>query len=304
LAAEPSAPEPADASLAGLRLALIGAGAVGTAFAEELARCGAEIVIGSRDPERAAALAARIGGRATGASDRALALAGVDGVLLCVVDDALAACAGDLAAAAPATEAPPPILHTSGWHGTEPLAALAERGHALGRLHPLLALPPGDVERPLRGGWFATGGDAPACALARRLVAALGAHELPLAAGPDAAHRYHAGASLLAGGAVALFDLALEVLGPAVASDAAARGGLAALLHSVARNVESLGAEQALTGAVARGSADLVRGHLAALDDEAAAVYRRLARRMLALAARRGTLDDERRAAVERALEE
>jgi predicted short-subunit dehydrogenase-like oxidoreductase (DUF2520 family) len=59
----------------------------------------------------------------------------------------------------------------------------------------------------------------------------------------------------------------------------------------VLANVAALGSEAALTGPVSRGDAEVLAGHLAALDPEARAVYRALLAPLLQLARQQGTSD-------------
>ena len=114
---------------------------------------------------------------------------------------------------------------------------------------------------------------------------------------PGAAPAYHAAASLLGGGLVALFDQAERVMRPALRSPGAMRTALADFGETVLWGLENLGPAKALTGALSRGSEPIVRGHLAALEREpgALALYCLLGERMLALAHARGSLGARRR---------
>jgi predicted short-subunit dehydrogenase-like oxidoreductase (DUF2520 family) len=234
-------------------------------------------------------------------AELAQALAGVEGLLVCVADGAI----GEIAArCAELVERPGVALHASGFLGPEILGPLERAGWATGVLHPLVALAAaGDPENRLRRAWFATRGDDRALALARRLIRACAGFELSLHEGADVSARYHAAASLLAGGTVALFDAALEALAGS-ADRSHSRAALAALLASVAANLAALEPRDALTGPLARGAGETVRGHLAALEaagPELAHLYRILGRRMLALASARG-LGARERAELERLL--
>jgi predicted short-subunit dehydrogenase-like oxidoreductase (DUF2520 family) len=117
--------------------------------------------------------------------------------------------------------------------------------------------------------------------------------------------RYHAGAALLGGGLVVLFDVAERMLERALGDRERARRALASLAASVVDNITLLGPARALTGPAARGDAERIAGHLRELADlspAAATLYRELARSMLLLARSRGTLGPAERRRVERAL--
>jgi len=132
-------------------------------------------------------------------------------------------------------------------------------------------------------------------AVASELVRSLGGFEvaLPAAATPEEAAatkaRYHAAATMVATGVVALVDRAAAALGDPQAPESCApfRRAYAALALSAARNVGADAGARGLTGALARGDEALVELHRAALRDcrDAAALYAAVegaARQMLA----------------------
>jgi predicted short-subunit dehydrogenase-like oxidoreductase (DUF2520 family) len=140
---------------------------------------------------------------------------------------------------------------------------------------------------------FGIEGDLPALRAARAIVRTIGGKPLPLERRSGA--EYHAAASLLAGGVVALLEQADRVLRPAVPSVDGQRrtDALVKLATSSLLNVSIGGTRAALTGAIARGAEDTVRGHLRALrnDQDALEAYRVLGRTMLELARARGSID-------------
>ncbi len=297
-----------------------GTGAVARALAVALASAGAEVRVLSRSARRAAAArraivralgkpAPKNAGAVRAGVDRARALRGADVVLLCVADHALADSA-DLVAAALAgldpARAPRVALHTSGYWGEAPLAACAERGLAVGAMHPLVPLPredrDGTPDARLRGAWFALSGDEAALAAARAIVRACRGRELGGAVRERT--RYHAAAALGSNGLVALFDLALDELCASGLERDTARAALAALLRANLEHLAELEPAAALTGPVARGDAEVVGGHLATLGATPAGdAYRVLGRRLLELARAAGTLSPAADRAVGRALE-
>ncbi len=293
----------------GPRITLVGAGAAAWSLACGLRTAGLPVALWSRRAEAARDLAQRA--RATapdGAGElRAVpelgdALAGADVVLLAVSDRAVGEVAARVAAALAGGHRPA-VLHTSGYHGVEPLAPARAAGCAVGGLHPLRPLV-ADVATDWAGGWFAVVGDEAAAARARELADRLGAHVLALAPGERAKHAYHAGAALLSNGAVGLFDAALACLARAGLGRDEARAALADLLAANVEHLRRLPPERALTGPAARGADRVVAGHLEALGDDAevARLYRAVTEYLLGLARASGRLGEDGAADVRRVL--
>ena len=197
-------------------VAVIGRGRLGSAIVPALGAAGVQIV-----PE----------------SGRGEVPAGVDAVLLCVPDAAIGEAAAALAGAAPL------IGHTS---GATPLVVLAGAGAPSGGLHPLqtFARAGGRFE----GCGCAIGGTTPdALAAADALARCLGMRPFELADADRPA--YHAAASIASNFLVTIEAAAEQV----AASAGVGRGLLAPLVRHTVENWAALGAEQALTGPVARG---------------------------------------------------
>lgn len=282
------------------RIAVLGCGAVGSAFARELLRARPTPLEGrlglwSRSTASVArlrnTLAARDRGRIERRTEPFEALDPSALLLLCVAEPALEEVARALGRAP--RRAAPVVLVASGSAPLGPLSFLRRRGFALGRLHPLVPVPRGGAAR-LAGLPFGVEGDARARRAAEALVAVLGGLPLRLRGRASDARAYHAGAALLGGGLVALLDLAARAMAPALrARPAELRRALALFAARGLDNVERLGPARALTGPVARGAEDTVRGHLAALAHtrHAAEAYRVLGAVMLDLARARGSLD-------------
>jgi predicted short-subunit dehydrogenase-like oxidoreductase (DUF2520 family) len=219
------------------------------------------------------------------------ALSRADVVLLCVADGALASMVRELARE-PTGESRPVVFFTNGYLSLATLAPLKRRGFPVGRLHPLTPIPSGMELSNLIRAPFALEGEAQTLRAARALVAGIEGRVLALK--PGAAPGYHAAASLLAGGLVALFDQAERVMATALRSSRAnLRDALTDYADTVLLNLFSLGPSEALTGALSRGSEAIVRGHLKALGKApgAHALYCLLGERMLELAQARGSID-------------
>lgn len=313
---------------AGPRLILVGPGRLGLSLAADLTAAGlleAPVVVGLRpDPPSfltrqvpaARYLAAAPGAEAAGAppgeagegdgragAPSAEALARVlggrpaDALFFAVPDDALAPAAGAWAAAYARSDVPTPgvVLHTSGFHGSEALAPLAEAGASAGSWHPLTA-----IAAPRRGAFrertVGIEGRGAAIALAETLAEAVGARAVRVRPGEKA--RWHAAAVFASNCLVACLSVAAREA--AAASDGAGLRDLLPLARSALEEVAERELPEGLTGPVARGDAGTVAGHLLALDPAAAALYRLLAEELLLVAGPR--LDEERRRALRAAL--
>jgi len=222
------------------------------------------------------------------------ALVGTDVVLLCVADPALATLAGTLARASHGARRPV-VLHTSGYMGLDCLRPLRRRGFRVGRMHPLHPFPTESPVQDLRGTFHALEGEPAAVRAAERLVASFAGHTFRLGDGAHAARDYHAGASLVGAGVLALQHLALETMEPCVrpSSRPVLREALAEFIRQNASNAARSGPRQALTGALSRGAEELVRGHVRALArvPHAREAYAVLGEVALELARERGSLD-------------
>lgn len=169
-------------------------------------------------------------------------------------------------------------LHLSGIHAASLLRP--SRARAVGCLHPLVALGVGvDPTGAIAG----IEGEPAATAIAQQLArdAGLVPHAIP-------AERalYHAAAVTVAGHATALFSMAMRQLEAAGFDRDTARAALQPLMQSAVTNLRRGPPEAVITGPITRGDAATVARHVQALavDPEALAVYRLLAREALRLA--------------------
>lgn len=254
-------------------VAIVGAGALGTALARRLHACGyrmAAVLSRRHGPARrlARAVAAPV------ASDAVADLpAGVRAVFLCVPDDAIAEVAGRLA-----RQAHPwggtVVAHTSGAHTARLLAPLAEAGAATLSFHPVQTFPAPDVAdaedadaaalaRAFNGICIGIEGMPEAVAYGEQVARDLGGRPLTLA--PEAKTRYHLAAALASNGLVTLVALAAEVLASAGIGAADARALLHPLVARTTAHLATDAPEDVLTGPVARGDQQTVAAHAEAL---------------------------------------
>jgi predicted short-subunit dehydrogenase-like oxidoreductase (DUF2520 family) len=249
-------------------LALVGPGRAGTSVAAALVDRGWRVVaVAGRSADAPSTVA---GSRRFDAPAVPVEAAARDADLV-IVATPDAAIDGAAAALVPALEPETLVIHLSGARGLEALSGLPAR---VGALHPLQTLPSaGAGGAGLAGAWCAVAGDPQV----RDLAVALGLRPVEI---DDADRvRYHAAACIASNHLVALLDQVQRV----------APIPLEAFLPLVATtvdNVSALGPEAALTGPVARGDVETVRGHLDALGEGDRAAYRELARLARRLAGR------------------
>lgn len=247
-----------------LSIAIIGAGALGTALAGRLQNRGyaIEAVI-----SRNAADAERLGGEvnAVAAGDTFdMAPPEVNLIFCCVPDDALASLAFELAVL-PRAWSKMFVAHTSGVHTSAALAPVQEQGAATMSFHPLqtftLSTPPEAFENIYIG----IEGAPRALHLGKRIAVDLGARPLELS--PDAKVRYHLAATLSSNFFVTLMHMSDEVLASAGINDISAADLMRPLIEQTWNHLREASPTEALTGPISRGDAGTIEQHLDALQE-------------------------------------
>jgi predicted short-subunit dehydrogenase-like oxidoreductase (DUF2520 family) len=264
-----------------LRIGVIGAGRLGASLAVALARAGYHLTaVAGRDPAAAERLAGAMGPGVLAAPSPAGLLANADLVFLTVPDAAIEG----LSAALP-WEPGHMAVHCSGALGLDALLAASRAGAATGCFHPLQSFPSREPEPArFRGIVCGVEGREPLGGLLEGIAGDLGAGVVRLE-GIDRAV-YHAAAVLASNCLVGLAAAASRAWALAGLPPESARAALGPLLLAVARNINAVSLEEALTGPVARGDVATVEAHLAALarDPALAALYRELGAELLRIA--------------------
>ncbi len=208
------------------RLAIVGAGRLGTALARALR---ADTLPAAADRD---AVLQEID--VVGALRRGESTSGCDAVLLCVPD-------AEIVNAASRIERGPLVGHCSGACQLDVLAP-----HEAFSMHPLMTVTPEGAD--FRGATAATDGDTiRALDLAQALARRLQMQPIHVVAADRAA--YHAGASIASN-----FLLTLEAAAERLTASAGLeRRMLVPLVRATVENWAAVGAERALTGPVARG---------------------------------------------------
>jgi predicted short-subunit dehydrogenase-like oxidoreductase (DUF2520 family) len=284
--AMPASP-PADAHPARLRVGVVGAGRAGVVLAAALGRAGHRVVAASAVSD---ASRGRVRSTLPGTPIRQpeQVVAESDLVLLTVPDDALPGLVAGLAA----TGAPLQgrlLAHASGRHGLAVLEPAVRRGALPLALHPVMTFTgrPDDLDR-LTGISFGVTAPPSLRPAAEALVLEMGGEPVFI----EEEHRdlYHAALASAANHLVTLVVQASDMLRQAGVPNPARM--LGPLLSAALDNALRLG-DTALTGPVARGDADTVASHIAAIGaaaPEALPAYLALARLTVDRALAAGTL--------------
>jgi predicted short-subunit dehydrogenase-like oxidoreductase (DUF2520 family) len=248
-----------------LAVGIIGAGRAGTALGVALARAGHSVVAASAVSETSVRRARTAFPGAVITEPRHV-LGRADLALLTVPDDALPGLVAGLAA----TEAPMEgrmLAHASGRHGLAVLEPAARRGGLPLALHPVMTFTGrgDDVDR-LQGTCFGVTAPDVLRPVAEALVIEMGGE--PVFIAEEHRDLYHAALAGAANHLITLVAQAEDLLRAAGVADPARL--LGPLLSAALDNALRFG-DAGLTGPVARGDADTVAAHVAALDAEPAA---------------------------------
>jgi predicted short-subunit dehydrogenase-like oxidoreductase (DUF2520 family) len=278
-------------------VSIIGAGRLGVALALALRARGYKIeAVVARRPGHA-----RRASELIGAQVRALIPAQLDQlpptsiIFITTPDDAIEPTARELAAKIEWSGRGRIALHASGALSSEALSSLRAAGFRTGSMHPLISVSDSLTgAESLAQAYYCIEGEPPAARVARSLVRAIGGRSFSINTQDKAL--YHAAAVMSSGHAVALFDIATEMLKGCGLSGRQARAALLPLMRSTLENLSQHAPARALTGTFARADVATVLKHLAALSSsnsrDALAAYTLLGQRSLELARKNGADDD------------
>jgi predicted short-subunit dehydrogenase-like oxidoreductase (DUF2520 family) len=284
-----------------VKIAVVGAGRVGTAVAVLLSRAGHRIVaVTGRGPTRSRA-DAHLPGVPVLDPPEAVRAAGV--VLIGLPDDLIESAVGELAGVG-AWRSGSFVGHMSGARGLDVLAGASSAGAHPFALHPLQTFADvGNALERIPGCSIAvTAADEPTWLVAERLADDLLGESFRL---PDELRPlYHAAAVFASNYVVTASGVASDLLAAAGVPDPVR--AMYPLQAATLANVSDLGPAQALTGPIVRGDAGTVERNLEALEAHApqtVAAYVAMGRLATALARRSGRLPEEGAMAVAEVLE-
>jgi predicted short-subunit dehydrogenase-like oxidoreductase (DUF2520 family) len=240
------------------KIAIIGAGNLGSALALSLRRSGFFIeAVVARSSGGALSKAQRVAKQvgATATSDPSSLRANL--IWFCVPDAEIARAARDLANKIDCKGKL--ALHSSGALSSDELAALRRQGAAVASAHPLMTFVHGS-RPPLAGVPFAIEGDVAAVRTARQIIKAIGANPYPIRKKDKAA--YHAWGTFASPLFTALLATAEQVASLAGVNRIAAKRRMIPILLQTLANYAAFDAADAFSGPIIRGDLDTVKRHL------------------------------------------
>ncbi|MFZ2054026.1 MAG: Rossmann-like and DUF2520 domain-containing protein [Candidatus Aminicenantales bacterium] len=271
-----------------IKIAIIGAGRLGTSLGRALAKKGHKITALTCRRKASAAESRAIVGQGRALTDNAAAARMARVIFLCLPDEVIPGVASRLARSR-VDWSGKTVFHTSGLLPARVLDPLQERGAAIASFHPVQSFP-SKTMRPahFRGISFGLEGDRNAVALASAFVRRLGGRAVIIP--EEAKSFYHAAFSFAGNFFVVLLNVASCLLKEAKIPGDKAAGMLLPLLQGTLRNVKEFNIAASLTGPLVRGDAASVKAHLEALErwPRYAEVYRKLSLLGLEMAEKRG----------------
>jgi predicted short-subunit dehydrogenase-like oxidoreductase (DUF2520 family) len=252
------------------KIAIVGAGRLGSALARELfrARYTASEIIGrkrSSAQSQTRALAASVSAQTSTIKG---ARFDADVIWICVPDGKIAQVAREMASRTPSAvreeSARKPwrgkvVIHSSGALTSDELHMLRARGADVASVHPLMTFVPDSVPC-LKGVPFGIEGDGRAVGTVKRILQRLGAQAFLVRKDNKAA--YHAWATLLSPLFLAFLTSTEMVAQRAGLLSREARTRMLPIMRQSLANYVALGPADAFSGPVVRGDAETVRKHL------------------------------------------
>jgi predicted short-subunit dehydrogenase-like oxidoreductase (DUF2520 family) len=278
------------------KIAIVGAGVVGTALASLLNEKGYQVVgMAGRKEESLKKAIALVGGevRFTTAPEEITPLA--DLVFITTSDSAIQEVC-DRIAGKGGFRPGQIVVHTSGSLPSTILQSARDSGALIAACHPLQSF--ADATSAIKlipSSIFNLEGDQAAMPILTELVQALGGK--PLAINTEEKPIYHAAAVVACNFLVTLVYLSYQLFEVIGISQGDAAQALLPLIKGTVNNIENLGPVKALTGPIARGDVGVIKGHLEAmksLDPRFIDIYRTISRLTVEIGIKKGTLTPER----------
>jgi predicted short-subunit dehydrogenase-like oxidoreductase (DUF2520 family) len=277
------------------KIAIVGAGTVGTALAYLLKQKGYPLVgLASRTEEslkKAAALVGEV--RFTTVPEEITALADI--VFITTADSAIGEVCEKIAKKG-GFHAKQIVAHTSGSLPSTILQSARTSGALIAACHPLQSFADAAAGvKLISASIFNVEGDAEAIGVLTELVQALGGKPLTI----DTSDKpiYHAAAVVACNFFVTLVYLSYQLFEQIGIPQGDATQALLPLIKGTVNNIEQLGPIMALTGPIARGDVAVIKGHLEAmksLDPRFTDIYRTISRLTVEIGIKKGTLSAEK----------
>jgi predicted short-subunit dehydrogenase-like oxidoreductase (DUF2520 family) len=282
-----------------LKVGIIGAGIVGTAFAVLLNRKGYDVaVVFSRSRSSSVKLAERVNGCRVADSCQAVA-DGAEFTFITTPDAAISSVVSQVKWRKGAS-----VVHCSGADSTDILEPARKTGAMVGCFHPLQTFAVVDQAIDnIPGSTFALEAEEPVFSTLKSMASDMGGHWIKLKAEDKVA--YHAAAVFASNYLVTLVKIASDLWQTfSVPADQATRA-LLPLMRGTLHNIETIGIPDCLTGPIARGDVGTVDKHLAILHEKANALlfpYKELGLQTIPIALAKGKIDRAQAAKLENIL--
>jgi predicted short-subunit dehydrogenase-like oxidoreductase (DUF2520 family) len=244
------------------RIAIVGAGRLGTTLAERLADAGYKITeIVTRNGSRSHAIVQRLA-RKMGAAARTCSRAKLDAdvVWFCVPDSQITVAARDLSGHDWRTKL---AFHSSGVLSSDALALLRERHASVASFHPLMTFV-NKSEPTFRRVPFAVEGDVAAVRVGKNIISNLGGDAFRIRKQNKIA--YHAFATMICPLLVSLLTASEKVASLAGMSPHLARTRMMPILNQTLANYAKLGPAASFSGPIVRGDVETITQHIKSLD--------------------------------------
>ncbi|MDI6800089.1 MAG: DUF2520 domain-containing protein [Actinomycetota bacterium] len=278
------------------RVAIIGAGRAGISIGLALQKKGFRIVSASARAKDSLERAARLFPKALVTGDMAEA-ARLGKIIIIATPDGQIEEVCNYIAQNGGFESAKLVMHLSGATPLKVLDAARRAGAEVCSLHPTRSF--ADAAEPIvdfSGTYFGvTASSKEGQEFLMRVVAALGG--LPVIVADQDKPLYHAAACIVSNYLVCLIDLAKETYELAGLSESDSQMIFWPLLEGTLANIKKMGPIAALTGPIARGDIDTLKGHLKALrakGPKSAFLYGALGRRTAAIALKKGSITDDK----------
>jgi len=275
------------------KIAIIGAGQLGTALALALQKKGVCLSgVASRTSSSALHLSKQLGNVfSTQHPGELLQLANV--FFFTTPDDLIEPLCKSLAASSKDLGGKI-FFHCSGSLPADILKSVQQKKASIGALHPLQTFsnPSEDVLFLFQNTLIAIDGDAEALNTAKDLITLLGG--IPIEITTSQKTLYHTAAILVSNYSIALFEAALSLFEMVGIDRSKGVPALASLLQTTTRNIQKSGPIAALTGPIARGDIHTVSHHIESLRQQAPdllPVYQQLGILAVSIAHKKGTVD-------------
>ncbi|MCW8889037.1 MAG: DUF2520 domain-containing protein [Sedimenticola sp.] len=276
------------------RIALIGAGAAGSAMVIALHQAGYPIIgIASRSQASAQSCAERIG-NPLATTDVAKVVVNADIIIIATPDDQIATVCQSIADRG-VIRPGQLFIHLSGALTSTILEPAQSKGAETLSLHPIQAL--ADPEKGaalLKTTYFCLEGKTTAVTKAMGLVESLSGKRLVVPSEKKAL--YHASLCVASNYLVTLESVAVSLLEQIGIERQAGMQALLPLIQGSVENLSHTGLPGALTGPISRGDTETIAHHIDSLREMPAdyqALYRMLGKETIELALEKGGLDDE-----------